>query len=69
VEIKVGDRSDLSALTTVATQKNARGKVTMTPEADASGQYVLIWFTRLPNDQGKFRGTIYDVVVYSPGSA
>ncbi|PZG23835.1 hypothetical protein C1I98_36120 [Spongiactinospora gelatinilytica] len=68
-EIRVGDSPDLDALKTVAKQSNASGKTTFKPTAAASGQYVLIWFTRLPADQGRFRGTIYDVVVYSPGSA
>ncbi|TDE52878.1 serine/threonine protein kinase [Nonomuraea mesophila] len=69
VELKVGDSADLDALETVATKKDAAGKTTLTPEEPASGQYVLIWFTRVPTDAGKFHGTIYDVVVHSPGSA
>lgn len=69
VELKVGDAPDLAALKTVARQKDVAGKITLTPDQGASGQYVLIWFTRLPADEGKFRGTIYDVVVHSPGSA
>jgi serine/threonine protein kinase len=69
VELRVGDSRDLDSLKTVAREKNASGKVTLKPEATSSGQYVLIWFTRLPADQGSFRGTIYDVVVYSPGTA
>ncbi|MEO3805503.1 protein kinase family protein [Nonomuraea sp. B1E8] len=69
VELKVGDSADLDALKTVATEKNAAGKTTLTPEEPASGQYVLIWFTRVPADAGKFHGTIYEVVVHSPGSA
>ncbi|MFG1709329.1 protein kinase family protein [Nonomuraea sp. M3C6] len=69
VELKVGDSPDLGSLKTVATEKNAAGKTTLTPEQAASGQYVLIWFTRVPADAGKFHGTIYEVVVHSPGSA
>ncbi|MFE3452979.1 protein kinase family protein [Nonomuraea sp. NPDC059194] len=69
IELKVGDSADLSALKTVGKQKDASGKVTLTPDKPATGQYVLIWFTRLPADGGKFHGTIYDVVVYSPGTA
>ncbi|MFI6604357.1 protein kinase family protein [Nonomuraea sp. NPDC050536] len=69
VELKVGDRPELNALKTVATNKDASGKITLTPSQPASGQYVLIWFTRLPADAGKFHGTIYEVVVHSPGSA
>ncbi|MEU6716960.1 protein kinase family protein [Nonomuraea sp. NPDC046802] len=66
VELKVGDSADLDSLKTVATEKNAAGKTTFTPEQSASGRYVLIWFTRVASD---FRGTIYEVVVHSPGSA
>jgi hypothetical protein len=69
VELKVGDSNDLDALKTVANQDNASGTVTLTPEKEATGRYVLIWFTRLPAFEGRFRGTIYDVVVHSPGSA
>jgi len=69
VELKVGDKADLSSLKTVAKAKSASGKITFKPDQTASGQYVLIWFTRLPADAGKFHGTIYEVVVHSPGSA
>jgi hypothetical protein len=69
VELKVGDSADLSSLKTVAKEKDASGKITFKPDQAASGQYVLIWFTRLPADAGKFHGTIYEVVVHSPGSA
>ncbi|WP_113701899.1 protein kinase family protein [Nonomuraea lactucae] len=69
VELKVGDQPELSALKTVARDKDASGKITLAPEQPASGQYVLIWFTRLPADTGGFHGTIYEVVVHSPGSA
>ncbi|MFI6739501.1 protein kinase family protein [Nonomuraea sp. NPDC050451] len=69
VELKVGDSPDLSSLKTVATEKNAAGKTTLTPDQPATGQYVLIWFTRVPMDGGEFHGTIYEVVVHSPGSA
>ncbi|MBF8188215.1 protein kinase family protein [Nonomuraea sp. K274] len=69
VELKVGDSPELDALKTVATEKNASGETTLTPDQAASGQYVLIWFTRVPADAGKFHGTIYEVVVHSPGSA
>ncbi|WP_433435980.1 protein kinase family protein [Nonomuraea sp. CA-141351] len=69
VELKVGDSPDLGSLKTVATEKNVAGKTTLTPDQPATGQYVLIWFTRVPMDAGEFHGTIYEVVVHSPGSA
>ncbi|MEV0389896.1 protein kinase family protein [Nonomuraea sp. NPDC050643] len=69
VELKVGDSPELGSLKTVATKKNAAGKTTLAPGEAATGQYVLIWFTRVPTDAGTFHGTIYEVVVHSPGSA
>ncbi|GGL01436.1 hypothetical protein Sme01_41620 [Sphaerisporangium melleum] len=69
VELRIGDSADLSALKTAAKLDDVSGTVTLTPEKAATGRYVLIWFTRLPAFEGKFRGTIYDVVVHSPGSA
>ncbi|MCF6468207.1 serine/threonine protein kinase [Nonomuraea sp. MG754425] len=69
VELKVGDSPELGSLKTVATKKNAAGKTTLAPAEATSGQYVLIWFTRVPTDAGTFHGTIYEVVVHSPGSA
>lgn len=69
VQLKVGDAAELSALKTVGGDTNASGTVTLKPDKSATGQFVLIWFTRLPNDAGKYRGTIYDVMVHSPGSA
>ena len=69
IELRVGDSADLGSLKTAAKQENVSGTVTLTPEKATSGRYVLIWFTRLPAFEGKFRGTIYDVVVHSPGSA
>ncbi|MFG3437545.1 protein kinase family protein [Nonomuraea sp. NPDC047897] len=69
VELRVGDRAELSALKTVARAKDASGKITLTPDEAASGQYVLIWFTKLPAESDGYRGTIYEVVVHSPGSA
>ncbi|SEG78460.1 hypothetical protein SAMN05444920_104606 [Nonomuraea solani] len=69
VELKVGDSPELNSLKTVVTKKNAAGKTTLAPEQPVTGQYVLIWFTRVPMDAGTFHGTIYEVVVHSPGTA
>ncbi|WP_214411412.1 protein kinase family protein [Sphaerisporangium fuscum] len=69
IELRIGDSGDLNSLKKVAKQENVAGTVTLTPEKATSGQYVLIWFTRLPAFDGKFRGTIYNVVVHSPESA
>ncbi|MEV7802094.1 serine/threonine protein kinase [Microbispora sp. NPDC088329] len=69
VQLKVGDAAELSSLKTAAEKKNASGSVTLTPGKATTGQYVLIWFTRLPPYNGQYRGTIYEVTVHSPGSA
>ncbi|MDI9582406.1 protein kinase family protein [Thermobispora bispora] len=69
VELKVGDAAQLSSLKTVAKARNASGTVKLTPEKEATGQYVVIWFTRVPLHEGKYRGTIYEVTVHSPESA
>ncbi|WP_327048692.1 protein kinase family protein [Microbispora sp. NBC_01189] len=68
VQLKVGDAADLGSLRTVAEARGASGTVTLTPSRATTGQYVLIWFTRLPPYLGKYRGTIYEVTVHSPGS-
>ncbi|ETK35034.1 protein kinase family protein [Microbispora sp. ATCC PTA-5024] len=69
VQLKVGDSQELSSLKTVADAQNASGSTTLTPSKSVTGQYVLIWFTRLAPYKGQYRGTIYDVTVHSPGSA
>ncbi|MFC0864438.1 protein kinase family protein [Sphaerimonospora cavernae] len=69
VQLKVGDAADLGSLKTVAKAENTSGSVTLTPDKATTGQYVVIWFTRLPPYEGKYRGTIYEVTVHSPGSA
>jgi hypothetical protein len=69
LELRVGDSDKLDSLKTVAKESDVSGTVTLTPDKEASGKYVLIWFTRLPAFEGQFRGTIYDVVVHSSGSA
>ncbi|GII52213.1 hypothetical protein Pth03_06020 [Planotetraspora thailandica] len=69
IELKVGDATELSSLKTVAKEADASGTVTLTPSKATTGQYVLIWFTRLPPYQGKYRGSIYDILVHSSASA
>jgi hypothetical protein len=69
VELRVGDAADLSSLKSVAKDDNASGSVTLTPSKAVTGQYVLVWFTRLSSFEGKYRGTIYDILVHSSASA
>jgi hypothetical protein len=38
--------------------------VTLTPSAPTETQYVLVWLTELPKDDGgKYRGTISEVTI------
>jgi serine/threonine protein kinase len=84
VEIKIGNPSNPSppqndptqaqsiadGMTTVAQQTNVSGTVTFTVTSRATGQYVLIWFTKLApmaNHPNKYQGSIYNVVVNGSG--
>ena len=84
VQIKIGDPSNpsppqndvaqaesiASSMRTVASQNDVSGTVTFTIHSSASGQYILIWFTKLapmPDHANKFQGSIYNVVVTGSG--
>jgi len=84
VQIKIGNPSNPSppqndvtqaesianSMPTVASQSDVSGAVTFTIHSSASGQYVLIWFTKLapmPDHANKFQGSIYNVVVTGSG--
>lgn len=72
-----GTQADVTAaesiangMTTVAQQSNVSGTVTFTVNSSASGQYVLIWFTKLAPMTGhpnKYQGDIFNVVVTGSG--
>jgi len=64
VQVRVGDSPYPSALTSVASAYDAGGTVRLTATAPTRGQYVLIWFTRLPPDsQGHYQVSLYSAVV------
>ncbi len=84
VEIKIGNPSNPSppqndpalaqsianSMTTVAQRNDVSGTVTFTTNSSATGQYILIWFTRLAPMSGnpsEFQGDIADVVVRGMG--
>jgi serine/threonine protein kinase len=84
VQIKIGNPSNPSppqndasqaqsiaaSMTTVASQSDVSNTVTFTIHSSASGQYILIWFTKLapmPDHSNKFQGSIYNVVVNGSG--
>jgi hypothetical protein len=72
VQIELGNNntrapSTLSTFTTVARATNVSGSYTFTVHSHATGQYVLVWFTRLPpqsaSAQNRFEAKIYNIVV------
>ncbi|WP_150237172.1 protein kinase family protein [Nocardiopsis quinghaiensis] len=69
VEIRIGDdssvsdQSSLDANLPAVAQETMSGSTTVPVEGGATGRYVLIWFTELPNDDGDWRGTINEVEV------
>jgi hypothetical protein len=80
VEIKIGNsnaqsapggsdapgQATANAMTTVASRSDVSGTVTFPVSSTATGQYVLIWFTKLPPWTGhpnKFLAEIFNVVV------
>jgi hypothetical protein len=63
VQVRVGDTAALADLPVAASATDLSG--TMTTEA--SGIYVLVWFTALPPiGQGKYQVSVYDVTVDGP---
>ncbi len=75
VQIEVGNSntrspSTLSTFTTVATGSNLAGTYTFTAHGNASGRYVLIWFTKLPPMAGsanRYMAEVFNVIVRGYG--
>jgi hypothetical protein len=69
VEIKVGtsamrSKQNLASMTTVASADNVGGSHTFTATTKATGQYIVIWFTQVPQvSAGKFMAQVYSVTV------
>ncbi len=72
VQIELGNNntraaSTLSTFTTVARASNVSGSYTFAVHSHAAGQYVLVWFTRLPpqsaSSPNRFEAKIYNIVV------
>ncbi|WP_433369906.1 protein kinase family protein [Streptosporangium sp. CA-115845] len=62
-ELRIGDSPALDALTSVEKFSGLSGKKTYTAESPGKGRYVLVWFTKLPTYQGKFRGQVQEIKV------
>ena len=72
VELLLGNstarsRANLASMTTIASRANAAGPVTFTITSQATGRYLVIWFTRLPplsaHSKHKFMASVYNVTV------
>jgi serine/threonine protein kinase len=85
VQIKIGNPSNPSppqnspslaesianSMTTVAQRSDVSGAVTFSTSSSATGQYILIWFTKLApmaTHANKFQGDVYNVVVNGSAS-
>ena len=64
VEVHVGPDNRLEGATRIGEKKGAEGTVKFDVPADVSGQYVVVWFTELTeDDNGKRRARLNEVVV------
>jgi hypothetical protein len=63
VEVRVGDTPDVSAATLVATQDLTGDQLTISTSPAEPAQYVMLWFTSLPRDGGKYRIEVSEVRV------
>jgi hypothetical protein len=70
-QLKVGDsdvrsKANLESMTTVAGPRPVAGTYTFTIKHPVSGQYLVIWFTKLPplaGHRGEFEAQIFKVAV------
>jgi hypothetical protein len=71
VEIMVGNsaarsKANLDSMTTIATASNVSGSYTFTAQKKVSGQYLVIWFTKLPSMAGsahKYMAQVFSVAI------
>ena len=64
LEVYVGPDNRLEGATKIGTKKDAEGTVRFEVPADVSGQYIVVWYTKLnPDDRDKRRAWLNEVVV------
>ncbi len=71
VQIKVGSsdartEANLDSMTTIASASNVFGSHTFAVQRKASGQYLVIWFTKLPPisaGQSKYMGQVFSIAI------
>jgi len=64
-ELRVGDSPQLESLSVLQKINGVSGKKTFSAEAPKKGRYVLVWFTKMPTYQGKFRGQVLEMKVFA----
>jgi cytoskeletal protein RodZ len=60
-QLRIGSAAVLAALRPAAHAAGASGVLHLRLTSPARGRYVLIWFTRLPDDAGTFEASVHDV--------
>jgi hypothetical protein len=67
IQVRVGNTTSPYDAAVAATSTNGVGTFDMKLPQEARGQYVYIWFTRLPMDGSQYKAHIYEVHVYGRG--
>ena len=66
VEVYIGGDKTLTGATKVGEKAAANGAVTLPVKAGTVGQYVIVWFTKLTqDDNGRYRAILGEVEVKS----
>lgn len=65
LELRAGDvlGSDETSLPVVARDRGSPGRSTLVPSTRLSARYWLVWVTRLPADDGRFRAGVEELVL------
>ena len=64
VQVRVGDTPVLADMFIVSTASDVGGMVRLPTQVEASGRYVLIWFTALPPiGHDEYQVSVYDATV------
>ncbi|MFI0369497.1 protein kinase family protein [Actinomadura sp. 1N219] len=61
LQVKVGNSQTPTALTEIGQQPANGGELTVVANPQATGQYVLVWFTRLPSS---YKGKLGEITVF-----
>lgn len=67
LQIRVGNSDDPYAATVVAKSSTANGTVDFKLKQPTQGQYVFVWYTKLPFDGGNYMAHLYEINVFGRG--